>query len=140
VPQRHSEDPSASLVAADFSGRQIECVLDHRRLTPAGQRQPLRNHVSGFEYECRLAVYDASDATFAGATHWFSYDDIKHSFAFDCYVMSRRSLEGHLPICHMPAAWSPHAVFPALRPAHLPLPVHEFRAMADSPSTSELDE
>ena len=127
------------MVAADFSGRQIECVLSHRRRTTPPQPL-LRNHVSHFEYECRLAVFDASDAAFIASAHWFNYEDIQHSFAFDCYVSAQRSLEGHIPVGHMPATWNPHAVLPPLRPAHLPMPIHEYRALAESPSTSDVDE
>jgi hypothetical protein len=141
VPQRHVDDPAASMVVADFSGRQIECVLSHRPLARHHLQQH-RNNVKRFEYSCRLAIFQAtSDADAAANVHWFPYEDIKHSFAFDCYFTAHRSLEGHSPISHMPASWNPHAVLPPLRPSHLPLPVHEYRFMAEdvSPVTSDPD-
>jgi hypothetical protein len=97
VPQRHSEDPSASLTAADFSGSQIECVLSHRLRSMLRRNSPLQDHVSSYEYLCRMASFDVSDAAFDAAVQYFGYDEIKHSFAFDCYALAHRSLRGHVP-------------------------------------------
>ena len=87
----------------------------------------LQDHVSSFEYLCRLASFDVPDATFDAAVQYFGYDEIKHSFAFDCYALAHRSLREHVPICHMPVSWNPLAVTPALRPSHEPHPIHEYR-------------
>ena len=141
VPQRHSEDPSAALTAADFSGRQIECVLSHRSRSMLHRGSHLKDHVSSFEYLCRLATFDVHDAAFDAAIHYFGYDEVKHSFAFDCYALAHRSLRGHVPICHMPVSWNPLAVTPVLRPSHEPHPIHEYRwAEQDdiSPVTSDV--
>ena len=58
VPQRDERDPSSSLVAASFSGRQIECVLSHTQIAHADPLTSGRSdrHVSNFRYNCRLFV------------------------------------------------------------------------------------
>jgi hypothetical protein len=56
--------------------------------------------------------------------------------------LAHRSLTGHIPICHMPLSWNPHAVLPSYRPTHEPHPIHEYLwAQRDdgSPVTSDLD-
>jgi hypothetical protein len=94
VPQRHSADPSATLVAADFSGRQIECVISHRPLADIPRRQFFlrRHHVSQFEYFCRLATFDASDNDVATTSRYFGYDEIKHSFVTPLRIVPSKAM------------------------------------------------
>jgi transposase InsO family protein len=142
VPGRSASDPSASMSTPDSSGRQIECVLTHHPLqsyqSPRSRTAHQRHHVSNFEYICRLFAADLPDSAIPHMQRVFLYDEIKHTYAFDCYVMAHRSLEGHLPVSHMPLNWLPHAVNPSLRPSHDPCPLHEHRLHdCDSSDTSD---
>ena len=139
VPQRSDADPSASQVAADFSGRNIECVLSHRRLRSASRQS---TNIRDFEYQCRLATSDATTDEVLRATRFFHYDEIKHTFALDCYAAANRVLTGHTPVMHMPITWNPHAVTKSFRPSHAPRPIHEFfqRHDSDSADTSDVNE
>jgi hypothetical protein len=145
VPDRSPLDPSAAMSALGHSGRQIECVISHRPLPGYQPRLPRtahqRHHVQNFEYTCRMFAVALPESSLPLMLRTFTYDDIKHTYAFDCYVLAHRSLEGHVPIAHMPASFQPHAVLPSLRPSHDPCPPHEhFRFHeSDSSDTSQLE-
>jgi hypothetical protein len=139
VPERSDLDPSSSMTSIASAGRQIECVLSHKAISSSQQSQSRipRHHVSKFEYTCRLFAANLPDASISHMLRVFLYDDIKHTYAFDCYVLAHRSLEGHVPVSHMPLTWQPHAVAPSLRPSHVPCPIHEHRLHGcDSSDTS----
>jgi hypothetical protein len=78
---------------------------------------------------------DLPDAAVPHMLRVFLYDEIKHTYAFDCYAMAHRSLEGHVPVSHMPLNWHPHAVNRSLRPSHVAGPAHERAAFHDSDSS-----
>jgi hypothetical protein len=78
---------------------------------------------------------DLPDAAIPHMLRAFTYEEIKHTYAFDCYVLAHRSLEGHVPIAHMPVSFQPHAVAPSLRPSHDPCPPHEHFRFHDSDSS-----
>ena len=145
VPDRSPLDPSAAMSALSHSGRQIECVISHRPLPGYQPRQPRtahqRHHVQNFEYTCRVFAADLPEASIPHMLRAFTYEEIKHTYAFDCYVLAHRSLEGHVPIAHMPASFQPHAVAQSLRPSHDPCPPHEhFRFHeSDSSDTSQIE-
>jgi hypothetical protein len=88
VPERDGRDPSASLVAASFSGRQIECVLSHTQLTFADPMTSGRvdRHVSNYKYNCRMFSTPRPSTDSKNLTRMCSYDEIKHTYAFDLYV------------------------------------------------------
>ncbi len=145
VPDRSPLDPSAAMSALGNSSRQIECVISHRPRSGYQPRQPRtahqKHHVEHFEYTCRMFAASQPNASIPHMQRTFTYEEIRHTYAFDCYVLAHRSLEGHVPIAHMPASFQPHAVVPSLRPSHDPCPPHEhFRFHeSDSSDTSQLD-
>ena len=67
----------------------------------------------------------------------YEYDQIKHTYALDSYLVSNPYLSGHVPISHMPATWDPHAVAKSLRPSHQPVPAHERDFATDDPLDAE---
>lgn len=142
---RSASDPSAAMSPLETSSRQIECVLSHSPLRSHRDHQPRtahqRHHVATFEYTCRMFAQDLPDSSIPHMTRVFLYEDIKHTYAFDCYVLAHRSLEGHVSIAQMPSTFQPHAVVPSLRPSHDPCPPHEHFRFHDSGSsdTSEID-
>jgi hypothetical protein len=143
VPHRSDGDPSASMVAALAPSQQIECVLSHTPLSPADRAAAFRNHrnhVANQMYTCRLFAANIRQTDHPAVLRSFLYDDIKHTFAFDMYVVANRNLSGHSPIMHMPINWSPHAAIAPLRPPHRPSPVYERQVVHISASeTSDLD-
>ena len=128
APLRSSADPAASAVPVGVPGRAIDCVLSHH-LKQGFDRDNdphlLRHRVEHQIYECRLYSTDLHPRDHPSISRSFEYNEIKHTFAFDCYAQSHRYLTGHVPVSHMPLNWSPHAVAPSRRPAHPPLPIHE---------------
>jgi hypothetical protein len=145
VPERSALDPSASMSSPASSGRQIECVVSHKplrsyRAPPRTAHQ--RHDVSNFEYTCRMFASNLPDAAIPHMLRTFLYEEIKHTYAFDCYAAAHRSLEGHVPVSHMPLNWQPHAVNRSLRPSHDPCPHHEHFPFHDGSSsdTSQIDD
>jgi hypothetical protein len=67
-----------------------------------------------------------------------TYDEIKHTYAFDLYAQSHQTLVGHIPVSFMPLSWDPKAVKRSLRPAFRPGPIHEqtFDAAPDDDTSS----
>ena len=106
---RSADDPSASNAATGIPfQRSISCVLDHS-LSPTFASTPERRFDAAEQvYRCRLhAVPSITDPL-----HWirtFPYWDIRHTLAFDSYVICHPALIGHLPISNMPATWDPVA-------------------------------
>ena len=145
VPDRSAYDPSATMSSLGPTTRQIECVISHRPLKGSHTRQTRtahqRHHVQNFEYTCRLFAADLPDAAIPNMLRVFTYEEIKHTYAFDCYVLAHRSLEGHVPIAHMPSTFQPQAVAQSLRPSHDPCPPHEHFTQHSSTSsdTSDID-
>jgi transposase InsO family protein len=145
VPDRSASDPSAAMSPLGQTRRQIECVISHRPLRGSQARQPRtahqRHHVQNFEYTCRLFAADLPDAAIPHMLRVFTYEDIQHTYAFDCYVLAHRSLEGHVPISHMPSTFQPQAVARSLRPSHDPCPSHEHftHHSGNSSDTSDID-
>lgn len=143
LPQRDERDPSSSLVAASFSGRQIECVLSHTQITFADPLTSGRHnrHVSNFKYNCRMFSSPRPVSDSRQLEQMLCYDDIKHTYAFDLYVQAHRSLVGHVPVSHMPLNWDPRAVKRSDRPAFRAGPIHEadFCAAFDSDTSSVSD-
>jgi hypothetical protein len=123
APQRSALDPSASQAPTGPPSRNIDCVLSHQPKPNSASSQ--KRHVSTQRYKCRLYGTQLSARSQSDFIRLFDYDEIAHTFAFDSYVQAHRDLIGHTPVAHMPANWSPHAVSPADRPAHPPLPPHE---------------
>jgi hypothetical protein len=121
---RHGDDPSAIHAAAGLPiQRPIDCVLDFS-LLPSLLHLPNRSvqrlHVSNQEYRCRIlgALSTAADARPMVRT--FQYDEIKHTFAFDTFLLCHPFLVGHTPVASMPVTWNPCAVPPSARPMHAP--------------------
>jgi hypothetical protein len=143
VPHRSEDDPSATMVAALAPAQQIECVISHVPLPPADRNLSFRgqrNHVSNQMYTCRLFAANLRETDHPAVLRSFLYNDIRHTFAFDMYVLANRILSGHTPIAHMPLNWSPHAVVPSLRPSHRPSSVFERQTVVISDSdTSNVD-
>jgi hypothetical protein len=145
VPIRSASDPSAAMSPLEFSGRQIECVISHSPLRSHRDARPRtahqRHHVANFEYTCRMFAQDLSDSAIPHMKRVFLYEEIKHTYAFDCYVLAHRSLEGHIPVSHMPSTFQPQAVARSLRPSHDPCPPHEHFTHHNSTSsdTSDID-
>jgi len=135
APARSSDDPAASAAPVGVPGRAIDCVLSHHLKQDFDRDNDphlLRHRVENQVYECRLYATDLHPRDHPSISRSFEYQEIRHTFAFDCYAQSHRYLTGHIPVSHMPLNWSPHAVAPSRRPAHPPLPIHEQAIPSDA--------
>jgi hypothetical protein len=143
VPVRSRDDPAASAAPVGVPGRSIDCVIGHHLKHDFNRDNDpdlLRHHVENQVYECRLYATNLADRDHPSINRSFNYEDIRHTFAFDCYAQSHRYLSGHVPVSHMPMNWSPHAVAKGRRPAHQPLPFHEIPFPIDSLSQQLFDD
>jgi hypothetical protein len=120
--QQSEIDPSASLSSSGFPfQRSIDCVLDFSlrddlEIAVAGD---LRFHVANQTYRCRLVGCASALVTDNFVRH-FSYDNIKHTLAFDAFVLCHPFLLGHRPISNVPITWNPCIGPPSERPMHEP--------------------
>ena len=148
MPLRYSVDPAASSAPVGVPGRASDCVISHHLkhdIDRNNDPELRRHHVENQVYECRLYAANLAERDHPSILRSFSYEEIRHTFAFDCYAQSHRYLVGHVPVAHMPLNWSPHAVVRSRRPAHQPLPIHEQsfpseefeRAFPSQPSSSQ---
>jgi hypothetical protein len=140
---RHGDDPSAIHAAAGLPLlRPIDCVLDFS-LLPSLLHLPnnsvQRLHVTNQEYRCRLLGALSSAANARPLLRTFTYDEIKHTLAFDTFLLCHPFLTGHSPVASMPATWNPCAVPPSARPMHTPdiaaeraLPLDDSHAIEDA--------
>jgi hypothetical protein len=130
VPSHDAASPSASQVPTGPATRHVDCVLSHtikvdRQVRHGRDRS---THVVDQLYECRLCSTSAMSSSIREQPVQrvvLEYHDIAHTYAFDAYIQAHRHLTGHVPTCHMPSNWNPHAAAPSLRPAFDPLPIHE---------------
>jgi hypothetical protein len=140
VPERSPLDPAASMMAAGPPSRNIDCVLTHMLksdINPAYDPEGLRHQVENQIYECRLYGTNLKPRDHPSLSRMMKYEEIRHTYAFDCYVQAHRYLLGHVPVSYMPANWNPYAVQPHRRPAHPPLPLHEQSIPPDDPPSLE---
>jgi hypothetical protein len=128
APLRSAFDPAASQSPAGTTGRRIDCIISHQ-LKPSIDRsqdpQLLRHRVESQLYECRLYGTDLKPKDLPSLHRTFEYHQIQHTYAFDVYAQAHRYLTGHVPVAHMPANWSPHAVVRSRQPSHPAVPIHE---------------
>lgn len=122
--ENHEDDPSAAKTPTGIPfQRAIDCVLDHGPADdPLSPAQRLLSPTQRCEVErqlftCRLfATAGTSDS--ANWVRKFRYHAIKHTLAFDSYIICHPALTGHQPISHMPATWDPRSIH--TRPMHIP--------------------
>ena len=121
---RHGDDPSAIHAAAGLPiQRPIDCVLDFSlrpSLLHIPNRSVQRLQVSNQEYRCRILGALSTTADARPMVRTFQYDEIKHTFAFDTFLLCHPFLIGHTPVASMPVTWNPCAVPMSARPMHAP--------------------
>ena len=118
---RHSNDPSAvNVPAAAPIQRPIDAVLDFA-LKPEymnalyDQRYDVRNQL----FRCRIFAQALTSIDTSNWTRVYSYEEIKHTLAFETFSVCHPFLHGHTPIANMPAHWNPVSAR-AVRPMHVP--------------------
>lgn len=115
---RNPNDPAASQVPAGPPSLMIDCILDDEVF--AEYRGPEPNHVANRSYYARLWGSHQQHGSLL-LQQCYTYDQVKHSYAFDSYVACHIHLHGHTPMCAIPLGWDPHAVSKSLRPSHHPV-------------------
>jgi len=123
LPDRSPSDPSAVTSVPFSTSHPIDFILEHRHPArwPNGAANTNPHNVINHEYHVQFVGIPKTNAAYR---QWLPHDHVRHTIAFDNYVVTNPELEGHIAISNMPANWDPHA--PTQYPAHPPVAIDEY--------------